>query len=55
MARSYCPNAGGYAMFNKSIDIFYQNVRGLRTKFTELFDNVILYGNKYILFDRDVD
>jgi hypothetical protein len=45
MVRSTCFNAGGYAMSNTSIDIFYHNVRGLRTKFTELFDNVILFGN----------
>jgi hypothetical protein len=31
-------------MSNTSIDIFYQNVRGLRTKFTEIFDNVISSG-----------
>jgi hypothetical protein len=44
MARSFYTNAGGFAMPDTSIDIFYQNVRGLRTKFTELFDNAISSG-----------
>jgi hypothetical protein len=44
MSRSYSPNDGSFSMSNTSIDIFYQNVRGLRTKFAELFDNAILSG-----------
>jgi hypothetical protein len=44
MAHIYDINTGGFSMSNtqpvNSLDIYYQNVRGLRTKQLELYDNV---------------
>jgi hypothetical protein len=45
MASSYYPNAGGFAISSTSTETFYQNVRGLSTKFTERFDNIISSGS----------